>query len=152
MSNLKPCPHGCPESVLRIEAGLRDGEGNGLHYAVRCDSCDSYGPMRRLKRDAVACWNRRPIEDALRAEIASLKAKLDGECAAHADRIINARCIDCEQKNAEIAELKAKYEGDLTTDELRMVRREYQLMQGNDLHDAVVYDRAIRLARAGRGK
>lgn len=56
-----------------------------------------------------------------------------------------------EAAESDAANLRAMYEGDLTNDELRMVRREHQLMQGNDLHDAVVYDRAIRLIRSGRG-
>ncbi len=48
-------------------------------YPIGCCTCGAVGPQGY--EGEVASWNTRPIEDALRAEVAALKDKLNGECA-----------------------------------------------------------------------
>ena len=63
MSELKPCPF-CGSSNLVIET---------LMDVVYCSDCGA-----EMTGDAPSeCWNRRPIEDALRARIAELEQELN---------------------------------------------------------------------------
>lgn len=71
MSELKPCPF-CGEDVIKEY-------DNGVTFLV-CRGCIGTGiatgfPYRDTNV-AVSQWNTRPIEDALTAEIVSLKAKV----------------------------------------------------------------------------
>lgn len=59
LSNLRPCPF-CGGTKICTEKGIN------LNY---CDNCSAESNVEH--------WNTRPIEDALRAEIARLRAKFD---------------------------------------------------------------------------
>ena len=80
MSEIKPCPF-CGE-VPKI-TGDPDSEEYIRGYSMgfiecRNDSCPMLGNfiMAPTQKEATAVWNNRPIEDALRARIAELEAKL----------------------------------------------------------------------------
>jgi hypothetical protein len=70
---LKPCPLCGGEAQLE---DYRDGGSNG--YGVFCQTftCQTCGPTTLNALDAINLWNTRPVEDALQAEIARLRAAL----------------------------------------------------------------------------
>jgi transcription elongation factor Elf1 len=63
MNDLKPCPFCYPGTVVRMVATIHEPSDQ-----VVCENC---GEIVDLET-----WNFRPIEDSLRAEIATLKARL----------------------------------------------------------------------------
>ena len=65
-----PCPY-CPSESAAV-AVVQEGIG----YAGRCEVCYTRGPVDPTIEGAVIGWNTRPIEDALRAEIERLQARL----------------------------------------------------------------------------
>ena len=74
--SLKPCPF-CPgETSLYTD---ESGEGMGWVY---CEKCGAYGPTFDPGSDnyanakAIAAWNQRPIEDALRARVKELEGEI----------------------------------------------------------------------------
>jgi len=71
MSELKACPFCGGEP--RLLYGL-EGE-----YAVGCsnDNCEFCGEDSRDNQKVITQWNTRPIEDALRAELATAQAEVE---------------------------------------------------------------------------
>lgn len=69
MSELKPCPFCSSED---INYGHHSSESKRFN---RCKQCLSEGPYGD-SATSIAAWNTRPIEDALRVEIETLKAKI----------------------------------------------------------------------------
>ena len=78
MSDLKPCPFcGCEVQLCNIDD---DGLGGfSYYYEVVCLNCglsnkSIFANSDRVENAAIKHWNARPIEDALRKEIAQLQA------------------------------------------------------------------------------
>lgn len=67
MNKLTPCPFCQGEAKLEPDYDL---------FYVHCEVCGCVGADSRDKGKAVAQWNARPIEDALRGEVARLTAEL----------------------------------------------------------------------------
>lgn len=67
MKELKPCPF-CGED------GVLDERSS---YTVECSVCGCCAWIPGRNYDGRPDWNTRPIEDALRAEVAALKAELE---------------------------------------------------------------------------
>lgn len=60
---LKPCPH-CQQTCVRACERKAKTSG-GVHYFVRCGSCNSEGPRSlRSKEEAISKWNTRASTDA----------------------------------------------------------------------------------------
>ncbi len=78
MSDLKPCPFcGGNEVKLYIDDGLGVFS---YYYEIVCRHCglnnkSIYANRDRVENAAIKHWNTRPIEDALRKEIAKLQAE-----------------------------------------------------------------------------
>ena len=66
---LKPCPWCNGTPYLSLAKEYRSIYG--------CHDCGRFGPTGENRDEALAKWNTRPIEDALRAENASLNARLE---------------------------------------------------------------------------
>lgn len=66
MEELKPCPF-CGATDCSVEA---DGP---MCFYVSCGSCWASTPRCETPGTAAADWNDRPIEDALRAQLAALQ-------------------------------------------------------------------------------
>jgi len=83
MSELKPCPFcGKVDDLYSIPRYLQvtKEETKEIEWAVGCKRCDVHlYRARYAKDDGIATWNTRPIEDALRAELARLLEKLHDE-------------------------------------------------------------------------
>jgi hypothetical protein len=109
---LKPCPFCGQSDMLRI--GKIEGPGSdGImlppEYWAWCERCDTSTENRLTIDEAVAVWNRRPIEDALRAELEQALTVLRGE-RERSSRIVNEGItyrLKAEAALAEVAELRA---------------------------------------------
>lgn len=66
---LKPCPFCGFERPHFME------EGHWIYMA--CESCGCGGPVSTQMRDPSDNWNTRPLEDALRAELAAARAEAE---------------------------------------------------------------------------
>ena len=74
MSELKPCPFCGSEGAILDEPFYED------EYGCFCNKkCGAVGPCDEDGEKAIEFWNTRPIEDALRAEIARLSELLHDE-------------------------------------------------------------------------
>ena len=72
---LKPCPF-CNSAMYAEDATFfRDRTGGDL-WIVSCPRCEYALPSRVKREDAIAAWNTRPAEDALRARIAELEQQI----------------------------------------------------------------------------
>lgn len=74
MNELKPCPF-CGSDHYQHE-----GNSDGGELWFSCQNCGAYSPVSTNTdgddySETVAKWNTRPLEDALRAEIATLKSE-----------------------------------------------------------------------------
>ena len=69
MTDLKPCPF-CGNNRSRI---VHPDEFCGY-----CPRCGTIGPMSDTPELAAAAWNTRPAEDALRAELADERERVQG--------------------------------------------------------------------------
>lgn len=69
MSELKPCPFCGSDKLSNAINGC-------FEPSIACDNCGAYGPNDISKEDAVRMWNLRRPEDALRARIAELEARI----------------------------------------------------------------------------
>lgn len=65
---LKPCPF-CGSPSVTTQAR----HPSILPYFVECSTCDARGARREGREAAIAAWNSRPIEDALRDRIDALE-------------------------------------------------------------------------------
>ncbi len=85
---LKPCPF-CGRTCV-FHTSYQDESGDTYHEVV-CDSGDCAGNVTHCesKKDAIAIWNRRPIEDTLNARIAELEEERD-EWRSECHRILAA--------------------------------------------------------------
>lgn len=76
LDKLLPCPYCGGEAIYTDVTGY-EMRGNFDSAWCRCGECDKVGiPF------SVDFWNTRPIEDALRAEVARLTAELEAVAAA----------------------------------------------------------------------
>jgi Lar family restriction alleviation protein len=66
----KPCPFCGQDKHLAMAAGRSWGN------IVFCEICEAIGPVRNTYDSAVAAWNTRPAEDALREHIDKLEDQL----------------------------------------------------------------------------
>lgn len=75
MIKLKPCP------ICGLEPEMEPWHGSGLNstrIGCNADFCPvGVGVVRPSQRGAIKAWNTRPIEDALRAEVAELTVERD---------------------------------------------------------------------------
>ena len=89
--DLKPCPWCGRVPVLTDISG-----GGDPAYWVECDHCDAAGPadMSGLISRTVGAWNRRPVEEALRARAEAAEQRAEAAEAAltqaRADRTLMA--------------------------------------------------------------
>ena len=67
-SELKPCPH-CGSTRVALQAR----HPRISPYFVECRTCDARGARSEDREEAIAFWNLRPIEDALRDRIDALE-------------------------------------------------------------------------------
>lgn len=67
-SDLKPCPFCGGQASYRPM--------NDKYYRVYCALCGASQNTHETKDEEVESWNARPIEDALRAEVADLQHRL----------------------------------------------------------------------------
>ena len=75
--DLKACPFcGCENVTLIFWDDDDDGDCTVDCHGVKCCNAFDYWGSQT---DVIAKWNTRPIEDALRAEIESLRLQLDLE-------------------------------------------------------------------------
>lgn len=83
---LKPCPF-CGDSNL---TEIKGGEGQ---RAWSCDYCGADGPLVSTNdpEKAEKAWNRRPIEDALKAEIVRLQILVDRRANTYDPKGVNRR-------------------------------------------------------------
>jgi len=88
---LKPCPF-CAGKNPRITTttAYPDTPRETVWYAIECNICDATGDWDLGESGAIAKWNTRPVEDALRAENERLRGALR--------RILN-ESIDCEARD-----------------------------------------------------
>jgi hypothetical protein len=78
---LKPCPFCGEVPDVNNPATFRHEVGDRWARVVCCIEgpeirAGIYTPLEEWKDEAIAAWNERPIEDALRAHIAELEKKL----------------------------------------------------------------------------
>jgi hypothetical protein len=96
---LKPCPCGAQAHASEIVGG----------WMINCRSpkC-GFEAVRDTRDEAVAAWNTRPVEDALRARIDELETALTAEKKCHylAVRLIGERDARLEEAGKRIAELE----------------------------------------------
>lgn len=83
MSELKAC------SVCGRDDGIGGGVWEGEH-CIHCLICD-VEVRAETQEEAIAKWNRRPIEDKLAARIAELEAERDKHKAALSGLVGNCR-------------------------------------------------------------
>lgn len=77
MDELKPCPFcGGGGAGYMDDVQYPDTPNERTWYAVTCGKCDANGAWDLGKSGAAEKWNTRAVEDALRAEIGSLRALL----------------------------------------------------------------------------
>jgi Lar family restriction alleviation protein len=69
VSELKPCPF-CNQSTV-------DYFNDDGYISVQCENCGAIGEWGNENEEASGYWNTRPIEDAIRAELASAKQRLN---------------------------------------------------------------------------
>jgi Lar family restriction alleviation protein len=112
MSDLKPCPFcGGNEVKLYIDDGLGVFS---YYYEIVCRHCglsnkSIYANRDRVENAAIKHWNTRPIEDALRKEIAQLKKdklELNAQCF-HKDEtilVLKNRITELEFDNRSLVE------------------------------------------------
>jgi len=67
---LKPCQCGCNAPELMKATFYTE-----YPFSVKCHVCKIEGKIYRTKEAAISVWNNRPLEDALRAENARLRAE-----------------------------------------------------------------------------
>jgi hypothetical protein len=106
-AELKPCPFCGRKAILQ-----KDEDHHGGYFSLGCakdplsdDTCPGKSvyytePIENLD-NAIKLWNTRPIEDALRATIASLRQQLDaalGQVAAA--RVLGSYDMECAQHRA----------------------------------------------------
>lgn len=82
MDNLKLCPFCNKADRVRIytDSMARFGELLWIKYSVRCNRCRIETPTYATKAAAIRKWNKRPAEDALKAEMDRMKAALKDMC------------------------------------------------------------------------
>ena len=85
--SVKPCPF-CVDSV--VEVMKWEGDKSPGFWYVHCDGCMESHGAGRTAEDAIEDWNRRPIEDALTAELSAMTAQRD----ALAEAIEQVECVE----------------------------------------------------------
>lgn len=71
-SELRPCPFCGNDDTINLE------ENETRHpWTVYCGNCDATIGETHTRDEAVVCWNTRPIEDALRAELAAAQKRIE---------------------------------------------------------------------------
>ena len=87
----KPCPFcGGKNPIIVRDVQYPDTPNARTWYAIECNICDATGDWDLGESGAIAKWNTRPVEDALRAENERLRGALR--------RILN-ESIDCEARD-----------------------------------------------------
>ena len=76
-TELKPCPCGSP--MIRCEYSFGDTEKSSFYTECHNPDCGWSTGFYDTPEEAVAANNRRPIEDAMRAEIERLREIIDAE-------------------------------------------------------------------------
>jgi Lar family restriction alleviation protein len=56
---------------------VRDEYGSVIGHTARCSGCGGTAETRNTEAEAAAAWNTRLLEDVLRAELETLRAKWD---------------------------------------------------------------------------
>ena len=113
MSDLKPCPF-CGGDVQLYNIDDDGLGGFSYYYEVVCRHCglsnkSIYANRDRVENATIKHWNTRPIEDALRKEIAQLKKdklELNAQCF-HKDETISVlknRITELEFDNRSLVE------------------------------------------------
>ena len=97
---LRPCPFCASAATV---SGLPDGEN-----CVLCDNvaCSTQSPEDGTPEETSASWNRRPIEDALRAELAAIKGELEAD-GASVDSTYPHDVAICDSSGYEFATVRA---------------------------------------------
>lgn len=72
IEKLKPCPF-CGNDNPSLQNGKWNGDAHPTQSWVECTDCDCAAESKDTTSEAIAMWNRRPLEDAKDAEIARLK-------------------------------------------------------------------------------
>jgi len=73
LNNLRPCPF-CGKTEYSYYSRPYS---EPPVYNIRCTSCMALGPLANEDGPDIDAWNRRPIEDALQAELAAAQAEVE---------------------------------------------------------------------------
>ena len=106
----KPCPFcGGKNPIIVRDVQYPDTPNARTWYAVECNVCDATGDWDLGESGAIAKWNTRPVEDALRADMREWQeaaTKSYGECCGTDER----HCTCVPLLRVEIERLRAENE------------------------------------------
>lgn len=94
---IKPCPNLlCDNKDIGLIELVKEHSNNEDIYYYQCVVCGCVHPKEYpTKKEAIAAWNTRPIEDSLRAEIAELKQEIERYMKNK-----HLSCTNCNSKRA----------------------------------------------------
>ena len=94
MDELKNCPF-CGADGVEVWTPAKSAENYSNTYDIWCGNCDEEFTFDVPdKKTLIRCWNTRPIEDKLKAEIERLKAEIR-EWRRHAQSLKYSKLYEC---------------------------------------------------------
>ncbi len=162
MEPIKPCPF-CGKPAKDNDGG--NSVFGRMWWRVGCADCDvtfadreQWDNTKHLVLPPMECferWNSRPIEDALRAEVAKLRSSIadhENDCAClPEDRSVTETVTALRAEVARLQAELAKYTGPLTYEQMRAASEQWETMidDGTDYGNVRDWDAAISAAREG---